>query len=164
MVQWKAIPWVHCWRPEIEREGKHFFLEKVNLLFLLNEQEAAKLWQRVCLAGLWAQKVGKDDFWQIIMLSYSGCFAKLIFSAEYRSVPFRASELAFPRKSECLGMSTFFRGITETVPSLFRGIFSEQNSVPNTTFVAGEDRLAGRRGGWGVNILEDERNRIALLQ
>jgi hypothetical protein len=27
-----------------------------------------------------------------------------------------------------------------------------------------EDRLAGRRGGWGVNILEDERNRIALLQ
>jgi hypothetical protein len=24
--------------------------------------------------------------------------------------------------------------------------------------------LAGRRGGWGVNSLEDERNRIALLQ
>jgi hypothetical protein len=24
--------------------------------------------------------------------------------------------------------------------------------------------LAGRRGGWGVNVLEDERNRIALLQ
>ncbi len=24
--------------------------------------------------------------------------------------------------------------------------------------------LDGRRGGWGVNILEDERNRIALLQ
>ena len=24
--------------------------------------------------------------------------------------------------------------------------------------------IAGRRGGWGVNILEDERNRIALLQ
>ena len=24
--------------------------------------------------------------------------------------------------------------------------------------------LAGRRGGWGVNILEDERKRIALLQ
>ncbi len=24
--------------------------------------------------------------------------------------------------------------------------------------------LAGRRGGWGVNILEDDRNRIALLQ
>jgi hypothetical protein len=24
--------------------------------------------------------------------------------------------------------------------------------------------IAGRRGGWGVNILEDERHRIALLQ
>jgi hypothetical protein len=28
-------------------------------------------------------------------------------------------------------MSTFFRGITEAIPSLFRGIFSEQNSVAN---------------------------------
>jgi hypothetical protein len=28
-----------------------------------------------------------------------------------------------------LRMSTFFRGITETVTSLFRGIFSERNSV-----------------------------------
>jgi hypothetical protein len=28
----------------------------------------------------------------------------------------------------------------------------------------GEDTLPGRRGGWGVNILEDERHRIALLQ
>jgi hypothetical protein len=32
------------------------------------------------------------------------------------------------------------------------------------TFVGGEDTLARRRGGWGVNILEDERDRIALLQ
>jgi len=31
-------------------------------------------------------------------------------------------------------------------------------------FVGGEDTLAGRRGGWGANILEDERHRIALLQ
>jgi hypothetical protein len=31
-------------------------------------------------------------------------------------------------------------------------------------FVAGEDRRTGRKGGWRVNILEDERNRIALLQ
>ncbi len=30
-------------------------------------------------------------------------------------------------------MSTFFRGITETIPSLFRGISSEQNSVANPT-------------------------------
>jgi hypothetical protein len=28
----------------------------------------------------------------------------------------------------------------------------------------GEDTLARRRGGWGVNILEDEINRTALLQ
>jgi hypothetical protein len=49
----------------------------------------------------------------------------------FRFIPFRTSELALPRKSEFLGMSTFFRGITETVPSLFRGIFSERNSVPN---------------------------------
>jgi hypothetical protein len=49
----------------------------------------------------------------------------------FRSVPFRASELALPRNSECLGMGIFFRGITETVPSLFRRIFSERNSVTN---------------------------------
>ncbi len=53
---------------------------------------------------------------------------KLNFFAEFRSVPF---QLALPRNSECLGMGTFIRGITETVPSLFRGIFSERNSVPN---------------------------------
>ncbi len=64
---------------------------------------------------------------------YLVCSVKLHFFAEFRSVPFRASELAFPRNSECLGMSTFFRGITETIPSLFRGIFSERNSVPNPT-------------------------------
>ncbi len=32
-------------------------------------------------------------------------------------------------------MSTFFRGIKETVPSLFREIFSEQNSFPNPIYV-----------------------------
>jgi hypothetical protein len=30
--------------------------------------------------------------------------------------------------------------------------------------LGGEDTLARRRGGWGVNILEDERDSIALLQ
>jgi hypothetical protein len=60
-------------------------------------------------------------------------FCKTIFfcGIPFRSVPFRASELDLPRNSECLGMSPFFRGITETIPSLFRGIFSERNSVPN---------------------------------
>ena len=32
------------------------------------------------------------------------------------------------------------------------------------TEICREYTLARRRGGWGVNILEDERNRIALLQ
>ncbi len=35
---------------------------------------------------------------------------------------------------------------------------------PLPPLLRGEDRHAGRRGGWEVNILEDERNRIALLQ
>jgi hypothetical protein len=30
------------------------------------------------------------------------------------------------------------------------------------SFVAGKDTLAGRRGGWGVNILEDARHTVAL--
>ncbi len=62
---------------------------------------------------------------------YFGCFAKLIFSRN--AIPFRASELVLPRNWECLGMSTFFSRITETVPSLCRGIISERNSVPNST-------------------------------
>jgi hypothetical protein len=37
-------------------------------------------------------------------------------------------------------------------------------SVYPPPLLRGEDRLAGRRMGWGVNILEDERNRIALVQ
>ncbi len=37
-------------------------------------------------------------------------------------------------------------------------------SVYPPPLLRGEDRLAGRRGGLGVNILEDDRNRIALLQ
>jgi hypothetical protein len=36
--------------------------------------------------------------------------------------------LALPRDSECLGISTFFRGIMETVPRLFHGIF--RNEIP----------------------------------
>jgi hypothetical protein len=33
-------------------------------------------------------------------------------------------------------MSTLFRGITETVPNLYRRIFQEQNSVANPTAAA----------------------------
>ncbi len=49
------------------------------------------------------------------------------------SVPFR-SELRnglFRGIWNSVGMSTFFRGITESVPRLYRGIFSERNSVAN---------------------------------
>ncbi len=65
------------------------------------------------------------------MLSYFGCSEKLIFPrnsvllrSELRNGLFRGTQNA-------LGMSTFFRGIMESVPSLFRGIFSERNSVAN---------------------------------
>jgi hypothetical protein len=58
----------------------------------------------------------------------------IFFSTEFYSVPFQASELALPRNSECLGMSTLFRGITESVPSLFRVIFLDPNSVPNPMY------------------------------
>jgi hypothetical protein len=37
-------------------------------------------------------------------------------------------------------------------------------SVYPPAFVGGEDTLARRRGGRGINILEDERDRIALFQ
>jgi hypothetical protein len=70
-----------------------------------------------------------SDYSNVISL----LFRKTIFfrGIPFSSIPFRASELALPRNSECLGMRAFFRGITETIPSLFRGIFSERNSVPN---------------------------------
>jgi hypothetical protein len=63
-----------------------------------------------------------------------------------RSVPFRASELALPRNSECLGMSTFFRGITETIPSLFRGIFSERK-FRSQPYVQADTRLSWSLSG-----------------
>jgi hypothetical protein len=68
-----------------------------------------------------------------VELFWRFCKTYFFCGIPFRSVPFRFSELALPRKSECLGMSTFFRGIRETIPSLFRGIFSERNSVPNPT-------------------------------
>jgi hypothetical protein len=37
-------------------------------------------------------------------------------------------------------------------------------SPPPKKKIGGRYTLAGGRGGWGVNILEDERHRIALLQ
>jgi hypothetical protein len=48
----------------------------------------------------------------------------------FRGIPsdlFRTSEWVIPRHTEFREISTFFRGITKTVPSLFRGICSERN-------------------------------------
>ena len=67
-------------------------------------------------------------------VQYLVCSVKLHFFVEFHSAPFRSVPSFGIDSSVILGMhrmSTFIRGITETVPSLFRGIFSERNSVPN---------------------------------
>jgi hypothetical protein len=59
---------------------------------------------------------------KIILFSYFSCHVKQIF---FRVILFR-SELRsglFRGHRNALGMNTFFRGITESIPSLFRGIF-----------------------------------------
>jgi hypothetical protein len=58
-------------------------------------------------------------------------------------IPFYSKLRTLPWTSECLGLSTFFRGITATVPSLFRGISSERNSVPNLKHGSVSGRYAG---------------------
>ncbi len=68
-----------------------------------------------------------------IVFAGAGFFYKTnFFSCHF--LLFRASELTLPETSECLGMSTFFRGITETILSLFRGIFSERYSAANLVY------------------------------
>jgi hypothetical protein len=55
-------------------------------------------------------------------------------------------------------MSLVFQNIDPPPP------FPPGECVPPAFVGVGEDTLAGRRGGWGVNIFGDERYRIALLQ
>ncbi len=71
----------------------------------------------------------------------------------FRFVPFRASEFALLRNSECLGKSAFLRGIMEIVPSLFHEIFLEQNSVPNPSreLVFDYEYLREFKRGWERN-------------
>ncbi len=57
---------------------------------------------------------------------WSRTFCKIIFFKPFSSIPSLGID-----SSVNLGMSTFFRGITQAIPSLFRGIFSERNSVAN---------------------------------
>jgi hypothetical protein len=47
----------------------------------------------------------------------------LLYFAEFHAVLFRVTEWTLPRHSESRGMSTLFRGVTKSIPSLFRGIF-----------------------------------------
>jgi hypothetical protein len=62
-----------------------------------------------------------DGFWGTDY--FFGCFLKLMFSAYFCSVPSLGID-SLPWTLECLSrMSTFYRGITETAPCLFREIF-----------------------------------------
>jgi hypothetical protein len=59
---------------------------------------------------------------------------------------------------------TYSVGSIRTLEPVERSSPSPPGECVPPPLLRGEDRLAGQRGGWGVNILEDERNRIALLQ
>jgi hypothetical protein len=64
-------------------------------------------------------------------------------------------------------MKIFSHRIMKTVPSLFHGIFSEQiliATLPRTNGGGGGTHSPGSEGGRGVNILEDARHWIGLLQ
>ncbi len=58
---------------------------------------------------------------------WSRFFIKQMFFMSFRPVPSFGVD-----SSVNLGMSTFFSRITESIPILFRGIFSEGNSVANS--------------------------------
>jgi hypothetical protein len=66
---------------------------------------------------------GREKTWE--KTTFSG--ASLNFNISRNPVPFRVMEWTLPKYSESHGMSTLFRGMTKTIPSLFRGIFSERN-------------------------------------
>jgi hypothetical protein len=67
-----------------------------------------------------------DENMLSILFAGTGFFVKLIFFMPFPSVLSVGID-----SSVNFGMSTFFRGITEAVQSLFRGIFSERNSAAN---------------------------------
>jgi hypothetical protein len=55
-------------------------------------------------------------------------------------------------------MSLVFQNVDPQPPS------PPGECVPPAFVGGGGGTLAGRRGGWGFNILKDERHRIALVQ
>ncbi len=75
----------------------------------------------VCFGGIPAVAL-------LILLAGAGFFVKLIYLMWFRSIP-SFGIVSFVN----LEMSTFLRGITQTVPTIFRGIVSERNSVANLT-------------------------------
>jgi hypothetical protein len=64
--------------------------------------------------------------------TFVSCFVKPNYFRGFRFVPSYGMD-----SSEILGMSTLFRRITKTIPSLFCGIFSEQNFDGNPTAYPG---------------------------
>jgi hypothetical protein len=81
--------------------------------------------------------------------------SNLIFSRTlFRSIPFRSSEWDIPRHTEFREISTFFRGITKTVPSLFHGFFSEWNFDGNPTL----DTAV-----WDFHFIKKDHNLYTLL-
>ncbi len=83
---------------------------------------------------------------------WSWCYYQ---TAEFHSVP----SLGIGSSAE-LGMSSFFRGIRESVPSLFRGIFSGRNSVANPRSPV---ELSDGRGGRGWRRSQIIRQRGSLI-
>ncbi len=155
-------PAVCSWRPKFGPEGKHFV--SGNSLFF-SFWGAAKLrlaggaqrlvWRvnepkKTAMRSARARTSGKNPlvvserlllrYEQIVLLRHFNSLRGIPF----RSVPFRPSELALPRNSECLGISTFFRGITEAVPSLFRGIFRNEIPFPTLSVIRKTKERKGR--------------------
>jgi hypothetical protein len=70
-----------------------------------------------------SESFSEEKLWK--KTTFVSCFVKLHYFAEFLSVSFRVTEWTLPKYSESHGISTLFRGIMKTVPSLFRGIFSK---------------------------------------
>ncbi len=63
-------------------------------------------------------------------------FRKTIFPRNSVPFHFELRNGHFRGIRNSVGISTFFCGITESIPRVFRGIFSEQNSIANPSWAA----------------------------
>jgi len=97
------------------------------------------------LLTMTAFEVWTNHFVKLFWLFFkTNIFCVFLFHSEIRNWLFR-----WP---ECLGMSTFFCGITETVLNLLRGIFSVQNTIANRAEPAGL-HVDGNRQFVGINSM-----------